>query len=79
MKKRLYKKKINPERKNKKGTWCQKGKVLGKYLLKCSKSVGSELMLGNTSSLLGDVTTGIVSNVKCGFGGEVVIWRVFMM
>ena len=36
-------------------------------------------MLGNTSSLLGDATTGIVSDVKCGFGGEVVIRRVFTM
>ena len=36
-------------------------------------------MSGNTSSLLGDVTTGIVSDVECGFGGEVVIRRVFTM
>ena len=31
------------------------------------------------SSLLGDAMMGIVSNVKCGFGGEVVIQRVFTM
>jgi len=36
-------------------------------------------MSGNMSSLLGDATMGIVSNVKCGFDGEVVIWGMFMM
>jgi len=36
-------------------------------------------MSGKTSGLLGDATTGIVSNVECGFDGEVVIRRVFTM
>ena len=44
-----------------------------------SKECGVRVNVGKYSSLLGDATTGIVSNVKCGFGGEVVIWRVFMM
>ena len=34
-------------------------------------------MLGNTSGLLGDVMTGIASNVKCGFDEEVAIRGVF--
>ena len=36
-------------------------------------------MLGNMGSLLGDATTGIASNVECGFDEEVAIWRVFTM
>ena len=36
-------------------------------------------MSGNTSGLLGDATTGIISDVECGVGGEVVIRRVFTM
>ena len=79
MKKDYIKRELTQKEKTRTEKWCRKGKVLGKYLLKCPKSVGSELMSGNTSSLLGDATTGIVSNVKCGFGGEVVIWRVFTM
>ena len=78
MKKDCIKKKLTQKEKIRTEKWCQKGKVLGKYLLKCPKSVG-ELMSGNTSSLLGDATTGIVSDVECGFGGEVVIRRVFTM
>ena len=44
-----------------------------------SKECGVRVNVGKYSSLLGDATTGIVSNVKCGFGGEVVIQRVFTM
>jgi len=36
-------------------------------------------MLRNTSCLLGDATTGIVSTVECGFDGEVAVRRVFTM
>ena len=36
-------------------------------------------MSGNTSGLLGDVMTGIASNIECGFDRDVVIWRVFVM
>jgi len=79
MKKDCIKRKLTQKEKIRTEKWCRKGKVLGKYLLKCPKSVGSELMSGNMSSLLGDATTGIVSDVKCGFGGEVVIRRVFTM
>jgi len=79
MKKNCIKRKLTQKEKIRTEKWCRKGKVLGKYLLKCPKSVGSELMSGNMSSLLGDAMTGIVSDVKCGFGGEVVIRRVFTM
>jgi len=41
-------------------------------------SVG-ESVSRNTSSLLGDATTGIISDVEFGFGGEIVIRRVFTM
>jgi len=78
MEKDCIKRKLTLKEKIRTEKWCRKCKVLGKYLLKCPRNVG-ELMSGNTSSLLGDATTGIVSDVECGFGGEVVIRRVFTM